>query len=195
MMKQVLYFYLNFILMAYALNMKAQVYTYSQFSKFQKKAKTEGLEKIQYAVAQRFHVLLNQYREQKKLKALVWNDVCFLAAHNHNAWMAESNKLSHEQNQRNAFYTGLNPGDRVAWLLKGSSMQVAWSAENCLLSYVDDMDAIQIEQVAKDALEQWKNSAGHNANMLGKNHGSCGTAFLFSNGEVWGTTLFAFPGQ
>lgn len=194
-MKLRLYGGLIFMLLAIPMNTKAQVYTYGQFSDFQKKAKTEGLEKVQYAVAQRFHVLLNQYREQKKLKALDWNDVCFLAAHNHNAWMAESNKLSHEQNQRNAFYTGLNPGDRVAWLLKGSSMKVAWSAENCLLSYVDDMDAIQIEQVAKDALEQWKNSAGHNANMLGKEHGSCGTAFLFKDGQVWGTTLFAFPGQ
>lgn len=195
MMRHVLNGCMILIMVLVPLRTAAQVYSYNQWSEFQKKVDNEGIEKVQYAVAQRFHVLLNQYREQKKLKPLAWNNVCFLAAYNHNAWMAESDELSHQQHRRNKFYTGLNPGDRVSWLLKGSSVKLMWSAENCLFFFVDDMDAIQVEQVAKDAFEQWKNSSGHNANMLGKDHGSCGTAFLIHNGKVWGTTLFAFPGE
>jgi uncharacterized protein YkwD len=55
------------------------------------------------------------------------------------------------------------------------------------------MASISIDKVAAEALEQWRASPGHNANILGKGHASCGTAFRIVDGWVWATTLFAYP--
>lgn len=174
-------------------NVHGQVYRYSELKTYASKAQADGMLKTERAVAKRFHELLNAYRAQKKLPALEWNEACFLAAHNHNQWMAMRSSLSHEQNSRNVVFTGVQPGDRLGFVLQGSPLHFSWSAENCLQSNVDNMLAISIEAVAAGALEQWRTSPGHNANMLGKNHGSCATAFKIVDGLVWGTTLFAFP--
>lgn len=176
-------------------NVHGQVYRYSELQTYASKAQADGMLKTERAVAKRFHELLNAYRAQKKLPALEWNEACFLAAHNHNQWMALRETLSHEQNARNGVFTGAQPGDRLGFVLQGSKLALSWSAENCLQSYVDDMAAISIEEVAAAALEQWRNSTGHNANMLGKDHGSCGTAFRIFDGWVWATTLFAYPAK
>jgi len=174
-------------------HLQGQVFRYTELSSYNSKAQAEAMLKTERAVAKRFHDLMNAYRTQKKLAALEWNEACFLAAHNHNQWMAKRETLSHEQNARISEFTGINPGDRLNYVLQGSKLTMSWSAENCLQSYVEDMASISVDKVAADALEQWRNSSGHNANMLGKGHASCGTAFRIVDGWVWGTTLFAYP--
>ena len=175
--------------------LNGQLYRFAELQNYMSIAQVDPMLKTERAVAKRFHDLMNAYRAEKKLAALAWNEACFLAAHNHNQWMALGESLSHEQKARNGLFTGVQPGDRLNYVLQGSKLAYSWSGENCLQSYVDDMASISIEQVAADALEQWRNSPGHNANMLGKDHATCGTAFRIVDGWVWATTLFAHPAK
>ncbi|NQX98854.1 MAG: hypothetical protein HRT73_13400, partial [Flavobacteriales bacterium] len=67
------------------------------------------------------------------------------------------------------------------------------SGENALYNYSAYGKSIKeiAQNIAFRSFKQWKNSPGHNRNMLRKGHVAHGTAFKITNDKVWGTDLFS----
>lgn len=147
--------------------------------------------KEERAIALAFHQLINDYRISNKLKTILWDDTLWLVARNHNLWMSKTQKLSHLQNVNNDFFTGKEPEERLRFVNK-QIIYNNWNGENCL--YFDGFTSpIQIshENAAKDIFELWRNSAGHNNNMLKASHQSHGLSVYIDNGgRLWATDLF-----
>ncbi|MDF1673536.1 MAG: CAP domain-containing protein [Vicingaceae bacterium] len=170
----------------------AQTHTYQDVSTLLKKAEKDSIAYIERTAALEFHKLINEYRKENGLSTIEWNETLWIATQNHNLWMAKTGNLSHHQTTNNKYYTGKSPGDRLNYAQAGSS-SFGWSGENALYNYSHrgtTKDEIA-KNIAKSSFKQWKNSPGHNENMLSKRHGSHGVAFRINGGVVWGTDLFS----
>jgi uncharacterized protein YkwD len=173
----------------------AQIYTAHNWNQLIELSKKDTIAKIERMAALEFHRMLNQYRKENKLDTVVWNETLWLACRNHCIWMEHSEKLSHSQKTATAHFTGESPGQRYNYAAGGYS-GYGWSGENALYNYSGNQGKIMKEKavhIAAYSFKQWKNSPGHNANMLNSKHGMHGVAFIQSKSgnRVWGTSLFA----
>lgn len=173
----------------------AQLYTYQDVESLKEKAQQDSIAEIERMAALEFHELINQYRKQNGLNTIKWNETLWIATINHNKWMAKTGKLSHHQTTTNNCYSGKSPGDRLTYAQAGSS-HFGWSGENALYNYSCTGKTKEeiAKNIAKKSFIQWKNSKGHNENMLSKRHGSHGVAFKINGAVVWGTDLFSSYG-
>lgn len=174
-------------------NVKAQLYTADSWDKLYTLSKSDSLMRIERMAALEFHKLLNVYRKKDGADTIVWNETLWIASRNHCVWMAENDNLSHTQKTGSRQFSGAKPGDRYAYACGGKA-DYGWSGENALYNF--SANGKTPEQIAKSiasaSFEQWKNSPGHNANMLSREHGMHGTAFHIDKDQtVWGTDLFA----
>ncbi len=173
--------------------LQAQVYRWSEVNVWLNRMEKDSLMQLEYRAALHFHELLNDYRSQKKLDTLAFDPLVWLAAYNHSVYMRNLGRLGHNQEDKNAFFTGEMPGDRYAWAAGGMAPD-AWSGENVLMNFsagvVGDMDKIA-RHIAEFSFNQWKKSKPHHENMTGKQHGKHGVAFAVQEGKVWGTDLYS----
>ena len=170
----------------------AQVYKTSKIPALLKAAKHERKQKIERLAALKFHKLINAYRMKNRINEIKWDESLWLACRNHDIWMSANKELSHDEKKGTKYFTGIEPGDRYIYVTSGKG-NYEWSAENALYNY--DKKGKTINEIAnciaKNAFEQWKNSPGHNENMLGRNHKAHGVAFYIGKGGmVYGTDLF-----
>ena len=153
-----------------------------------------------------FHQLINEYRLSKEKSIIYWDDKLWLAARNHNVYLLKNNNnLSHYETGSNNYYTGDQPENRVDYVSYYSHEFKMAGFENCAVdgemipnSY--DFNAYgefqlnnsvdQAKSVAKDMFEMWKNSTGHNQNMLDSEHLAHGTSFIFGEYARYGTSVF-----
>lgn len=170
----------------------AQLYTYQDVDALLKKAEQDSIAEIERMAALEFHKLINIYRTENGLKTMKWNETLWIATQNHNLWMAKSGSLSHHQTTANKYYSGTSPGDRLSYAQAGNS-SFGWSGENALYNYSCKGNTKEeiAKNIAQRSFTQWKNSKGHNENMLSKRHGSHGVAFKINGSVVWGTDLFS----
>lgn len=118
--------------------------------------------------------LHNEYRESKGLTHLQYNQKLAQAAQKHSEWMAEKSRMSHTGKNRSS------PGDRI----KEQGYSWRSCAENIAYGY----------RTPQAAMEGWKDSPGHNRNILGKNL-QIGVGYAeASDGTLYWTTNFATPG-
>ena len=121
-----------------------------------------------------FLTLINTYRSQNGLPALVMSQTLSAAAYHHSADMAVNNYFSHtlfngttwDANIRDHGYTF------------GTALAENIAAGN---------------STASATIMQWKNSAGHNANMLSANYTAIGIGRAYSSASTYGyywTTTF-----
>ena len=174
----------------------AQIHTYQNVNQLLKEAEQDSIAYIERTAALEFHKLINQYRSENDLNTIKWNETLWIATQNHNLWMSKTGKLSHHQTTNNKYFSGDSPGDRLNYAAGGDAT-ISWSGENALYNYSHrgtTKDEIA-KNIAKSSFKQWKNSPGHNENMLGKRHGSHGVAFKINGGVVWGTDLFSSSGK
>jgi uncharacterized protein YkwD len=156
-------------------------------------------------VAYNFNKIINDYRISKGLHAMHWEERLWLASRNHNVFMSHNNILSHGQSKLKDFYTGSQPKDRVRFVCHQLQPYNSGYAENVATTFFEitptrafiytDIEVInEINDQAKDialiVFNMWKNSSGHNANMLQPNNNSHATSFLINNGSVYATSLF-----
>lgn len=170
----------------------AQVNRVSKIPVLIKAAKKDRKQKIERMAALKFHKLLNAYRMRNKLNELVWDESLWLTCLNHDIWMNTNGELSHEQKSNSKYFTGVEPGDRYDYVTSGKG-NYDWSGENALYNYDKEGKTVNeiSSNIAKAAFEQWKDSPGHNENMLEKRHTAHGVAFyLGKGGRVYGTDLF-----
>jgi uncharacterized protein YkwD len=184
--------YLSLLLVIFTFkNVGAQPYKLNSLNKLLSNTSNNKKLTIAYRASELFHEILNDYRIKNGLNELKFNHVLWLTSRNHNLWMSE-NGLSHTESVKSKNFTGANPGDRVNYVNKNSC---SWSGENCLYNFsYNELDSIELSayNIAEESFNQWKESTGHNKNMLGQ-HSYEGTAFLITDvGVVWATSLFGF---
>ena len=120
------------------------------------------------AAAKRAHDLTNQFRKSQGLSTLGFDSALTKLAAEHNQYQAKQGKISHDN-----FSTRVS---KIPYAHGGS-------AENVAYNYAADSGA--------KVVDQWKNSEGHNKNMLGKNHkkGAVAAYTDESNGRTYFTQL------
>jgi len=164
------------------------LYTYSDLSTLKSESErvTEKAEKY-------FHEILNEYRSKLGKSQLKWLDIHWVAAVNHNTWMAENDQLAHYQRENTPFFSGSSPSDRISFV-NDENISVRYSGENCLYNWTGFFSGTEDERalkLAKMLFHQWKSSPGHYANMIRDHHQGHAIAIrIESNGKVWGTSLF-----
>ena len=105
----------------------------------------------------RYYVLqkVNEHRKQNGRSNLLTNSLLNEAASLHCKYMSLEKKLTHEQeNKYNHYYRGTLPTDRVGYS----------AGENALYNWVDE--TYTSEEIAEILFDQWRQSPGHNENML-----------------------------
>ena len=113
-------------------------------------------------------ILVNEYRTQKGLAALAFNEQIYAEAKNHSQNMAAGKTpFSHEG------FDGR--WDRLTKLVGGNSM-----AENVAMG----------QETAKEALESWLSSTGHRENIEGKFNLSAVGIALSADGDLYFTQIF-----
>lgn len=103
-----------------------------------------------------FLVLINQYRAQNGLQPLLVSDVITVACYRHNSDMAKYSFFNHNTVQSDYYTPGATPWDRMR--AEGYNYNT-YMGENIAAGY----------PTAAAVFEGWRNSPGHNANMLGAN--------------------------
>jgi len=101
------------------------------------------------------------------------------------------NALTHEETKGKPFYSGINPWDRMQYVMYNNFKMESY-AENCLY-FTDDFYTFEYDdamEIAERALVQWKNSPGHNKNMLDPKHFAHGTSFIVAGDYLYATTNF-----
>lgn len=116
--------------------------------------------------------LINEYRVQQGLKAVVYDEKLQEQARRHSIWMAMTDSLGHE-----GFH------ERTAVLRKTDN--VNYTGENVYFCWYED---------AERCLNAWKNSAGHNAIMLasGANVGAIGICHRLGHNRYYYTYFTAY---
>lgn len=138
-----------------------------------------------------FHQRINQYRFEKGLTTLYWDDRMWLAARNHNLYQWKLQQLSHDEIKGKPFFTGIKSWDRIQYVTS-NKFKLDYYAENCLF-YTDEFYSFETDdaiQMANRAFEQWKKSPGHNTNMLDPKHFAHGTSFIIKGDYLYATTNF-----
>lgn len=169
------------------------IYRKNNLQKFIQACKTDSILYIERMSAIKFHALLNNYRKQNGLDTVNWDDIFWLACRNHCIYMFYNRDLGHLENKTKPYFTGKNPGDRLLFVQDGDS-QYWWCGENALVNsaiYGNSIDEIA-ENIALASFNQWRSSPGHNANMLSKDAGIHGVAFIISSFFVYGTSFFGY---
>ena len=123
-----------------------------------------------------FLQLINQYRQSNGLGTLLLSDTISDASTKHSSDMAEYNFFDHNTVQSDYFPAGSTPWDRMR--LCGYSYNTAMG-ENIAAGYA----------TAQAVFTGWKNSPGHNANMLNGSYRVIGIGLVTggSYGEYWTT--------
>jgi Cysteine-rich secretory protein family len=110
---------------------------------------TPDLPKVEAAIVQ----LTNVFRKEQGLAAVQPNAILRKAADDFARYLARTNTFSHTAD-------GRQPGDRA----KAGGYEFCIVAEN-LASNLDSR-GFESQQLARDAVEGWKNSPGHRKNMV-----------------------------
>ena len=154
--------------------------------------KKDSTLQIERLAAFYFYQLINEYRIKNKKGWLLWDDRLWLAARNHNLYIAHNN-FAHDEIEKHPFYTGNDPGDRVNYV-KDNQSTISWSGENiyCRSNFNGKTIEEAAKDIALDAFEGWKHSPGHNENMLNEKSKFSGTSFYITRDSgVVATSVFA----
>jgi uncharacterized protein YkwD len=203
------------ILFVYILNIQAQnprigktIYQESDLYTLLHGIENDKALQLERVTSLEFHNLLNAYRAKFSKKTIFWDERLWLAARNHNIYLMTDGDLSHNQSENTKYNTGFEPEDRVNYVTHFSNEFELAGFENCtqhgdLFSKVLDVDYAtnltweqMVEKAREDAAEcfdSWKNSHGHNSNMLDEDHIAHGTSIIYNDeiGSVVGTSVFA----
>ena len=174
------------------ISIKAQIFKYKQIDNAMVRTASDSILAIEFKAAQYFHIVINDYRISKGKNPLQWSNIFWLSSRNHNLWMAENNRLDHTQNKKTSNFSGTSSKERLKYVVSESCN---WSGENILYYFPVDLENSTTEvahEIVKKSFNIWKNSSGHNKNMLA-NHYSQGTSFVIdTSGYVWATSNFGY---
>jgi uncharacterized protein YkwD len=162
------------------------VLKYASLEKLLTDSETDSLLKLERECAIEFHQIINDYRKGSGSDELIWSDALWLAARNHTDYLIMNNLFAHKEIEGKALFTGKEPTDRVQFVLG----EKHYSGENIAQTWTNNRSA---RYMAEDAFELWRNSTGHNKNMLNKSYQAHGVAFRINpeNGMLIATNVFS----
>jgi uncharacterized protein YkwD len=120
-----------------------------------------------------FVQLLNEYRVSKGLQPLLVSDMISEACDRHNSDMGKYRFFDHYTVQSDWFAAGASPWDRMA--ASGYNYNTA-KGENIAAGY----------STASAVFTGWKNSSGHNQNMLSSSFKVVGVSMVYVSGSPYG---------
>ena len=138
----------------------------------------DTLAAFEYKCAKEFHILINEYRASKRIKPLTFSDSLWLVSRNHSVYMAVNREFSHSQKKGKAMFSGVSPSKRIAFVYE-EYVNLLYGENIAIMSYNEG----SAEAIAMVAFNLWKNSEGHNRNMLDKRYTAHGTAFILRKNE------------
>jgi uncharacterized protein YkwD len=121
-----------------------------------------------------FVQLLNEYRISNGLQPLLVSDMISEACDRHNSDMGKYRFFDHYTQGSDWFAVGASPWDRMA--ASGYNYNT-YKGENIAAGY----------STAASVFQGWKNSPGHNANMLGANYQVLGVSLVYVSGSPYGS--------
>lgn len=121
-----------------------------------------------------FLQLINEYRQNNGLRALLLSDTLTLTSDNHSEDMAKYGFFAHDSVRSSYYPVGSRPWDRMA--VDGYDYNT-YRGENLAVGY----------ETAEEAFEAWRNSPSHNAAMLDGNYKVVGISRLIIPGSEWGS--------
>ncbi len=133
----------------------------SDLSTFLQLSQADEILKKERDCALIIHDLINEHRKSNRKQPLKWNDTLWLAARNHSNYLDQNRKFQHDQIRGKNLFTGINHNDRIQYVL-GQDPSLKASGENIFSTGY----AFSNTHLAKLAFDGWKNSPGHNKNML-----------------------------
>lgn len=177
------------VLAGYSRKIFSQIYTANQWYLVTKKIENDSIFSIERLAAFKFHVKINKYRNDNELPSLKWDEALWLAARNHTVWMNLHNNLMHSEMVNTKYFSGETPNDRIAYVF-GSVNHSRFTGENALYNFSAFGKTINeiAENISEESFNDWKNSTGHNKNML-ENFNIHAVAFILSGKKVWATNL------
>ena len=110
---------------------------------------------------------INEYRIENNLKKLKFSNVAYKAAKHHNNYLINhlEDGLTHDEKGETP-----TPWHRLIKYMKKSNGKFVWSVENLYCVSVNpdtDLNAKNVaEWTAYQTIDSWKNSPGHDYNML-----------------------------
>lgn len=134
-----------------------------------------------------FHKKLNAYRKENQLKELLWNDTLWLAALNHSVYLDKNLLFSHSEDPHLPCFTGINPGERYQFVLAGSAQSSSCGENIFMMSGVRYTSG----EIASMMFNTWKNSEGHNRNMLYNSYYDHAVCAYFGNQGLIATDIFS----
>ena len=141
---------------------------------------TSGFNKVVYDEMYR---LVNEHRNNNGLKSLAVDSVMEECAYGKSKHMSDNNYFSHS-------YEG-----KYWWNMYPEKYENACAiGENIIRSYINPNKVYtkeECKEIANGLFESWKNSSGHNANMLSENFEAIGFGiYVNSSGYLYGTQEF-----
>jgi len=121
-----------------------------------------------------FVQLLNDYRVSNGLQPLLVSDMISEAGDRHDSDMGKYRFFDHYTKGSDWFAIGASPWDRMA--ASGYNYNT-YKGENIAAGYA----------TAAAVFQGWKNSPGHNANMLGANYKVLGVSLVYVSGSPYGS--------
>jgi uncharacterized protein YkwD len=162
------------------------VLKYASLEKLLTDSQTDSLLQLERDCAIEFQQIINNYRKNYGGEELIWSDALWLAARNHSDYLFENKVFSHGETEGKALFTGEDPSNRIEFVLG----EYHNSGENIVKSWTNNKGA---QKIAENAFEIWRESDGHNKNMLNKSYKAHGVAFRINpdNGQFIATDVFS----
>ena len=153
-------------------------------------ATEDNLIQVEIQASILFNEILNQYRAEKKLKPMEWNIGLWMAARNHSIYMTNE-EFSHMQTKKiSTYYTGYKFFNRLNYVLSSPAANNLAGGENLVMFYMHPEQTITY--YVNIAFQRWKNSPGHNKNMLNPIYSNEGTSLYLDlkSNCIYGTSVF-----
>lgn len=123
---------------------------------------------------------INEYRKQNGIHELVWGDNAFNASKHHTKYMIKNKEVGHNE---------ISNTPTAASRLKYYGVDFNFSGENCAMVIIGIIEKYaNDEYLATEIIGVWKQSPGHNKNMLNKNY-KFGSVSCLKDGNFTYSTL------
>jgi uncharacterized protein YkwD len=186
------------------------MYREGEMNDFLKGIENDKFLQLERMTSMAFHNILNEYRATEGLNTIYWDDKLWMAARNHTVYMHRTAHCSHTAAWQSQLFTGLDPENRVDFVTYDINEYDNASAENIAVFGRDFSEGARIDMNFANALtweemleyakynaqemfDMWKDSPGHNRNMLGEDHLAHGTSIIYNENteSAYATSVFA----
>jgi uncharacterized protein YkwD len=195
---------------AQTVTIQDDIYREGEMNDFLNGIENDKFLQLERMTSMAFHNILNEYRASEGGKTIYWDDKLWMAARNHTVYMHRTADFSHTESWQSEIFTGLDPENRVDFVTydinefdNASYENIAVFGQNFSeaaavdMSFANDLTWEEMLELAvnnaQSMFEMWKDSPGHNQNMLEEDHLAHGTSIIYNENteSAYATSVFA----